>query len=439
MTFDRPQPAAAADAAQGPVPPATEAYVWIWLPGALEPVIAGRIELEGGLYAFNYGRSYLERADAIPIYAPELPLQRGRIAPHAPLEMAGCLRDGAPDAWGRRVIINRLTGLRGEAAHNVDFDELTFMLNSGSDRIGALDFQTSAEKFQPREQENATLEELLEAAERVERGEPIPPALEKALFHGSSIGGARPKALIQDGADKFIAKFSATNDTMSVVKAEFVAMRLAAEAGLNVAPVRLAKANGKDVLLVRRFDREWNGTGWTRRAMVSALTMFGLGEMQARYASYVDLAEIVRARFTDPQASLRELFGRLIFNVLSGNTDDHARNHAAFWDGAHLTLTQAYDICPQPRNGREANQAMLVSGEDKRSLLETCRLSAPNFLLSDRDARDLINHQVVTITRAWATICDEGEVSEVDRGFLWHRQFLNDYAFEGYVDGAPKL
>lgn len=258
MTSDRPQPAASA---QGPVPPATEAFVWIWLPGALEPVIAGRIELDGGVYAFNYGRSYLERADAIPIYAPELPLQRGRIAPNAPLEMAGCLRDGAPDAWGRRVIINRLTGLRGEAANSIDFDELTFMLNSGSDRIGALDFQTSADRYQPREQDNATLEELLEAAERVERGEPIPPALDKALFHGSSIGGARPKALIQDGEDKFIAKFSATNDTMAVVRAEFVAMRLAAEVGLDVAPVQLTKASGKDVLLVRRFDREWNGTG----------------------------------------------------------------------------------------------------------------------------------------------------------------------------------
>ncbi len=433
MTSDRPQPAASA---QGPAPSATEAFVWIWLPGALEPVIAGRIELDGGVYAFNYGRSYLERADAIPIYAPELPLQRGRIPPNAPLDMAGCLRDGAPDAWGRRVIINRLTGLRGEAANSIDFDELTFMLNSGSDRIGALDFQTSADRYQPREQDNATLEELLEAAERVERGEPIPPALDKALFHGSSIGGARPKALIQDGEDKFIAKFSATNDTMAVVKAEFVAMRLAAEVGLDVAPVQLTKASGKDVLLVRRFDREWNGAGWTRRAMVSALTMFGLSEMQARYASYVDLAEMVRARFTDPQATLRELFGRMVFNVLTGNTDDHARNHAAFWDGANLTLTPAYDICPQPRNGREANQAMLVNGEDKRSRLESCRLSAQNFLLNDRDAHDLIDGQIKTITRLWGSICDEAALSEVERGYLWRRQFLNDYAFDGYAEGT---
>lgn len=439
MISERPQAVEANGPGPAPIPAATEAYVWIWLPRALEPVVAGRIEADGGFYVFNYGRSYLERADAIPIYWPELPLERGRIAPEAPLDMAGCLRDGAPDAWGRRVIINRLTGLRGEAAHHVDFDELTFMLNSGSDRIGALDFQTSAERYRAREQDGATLEELVEAAERVERGEPIPPALDKALFHGSSIGGARPKASIQDGEDKFIAKFSATNDTMAVVKAEFVAMRLAAEVGLSAAPVRLTKASGKDVLLVRRFDREWNGRGWTRRAMVSALTMLGLGEMQARYASYGDLAEMVRARFTDPKATLHELFGRLVFNVLAGNTDDHARNHAAFWDGAGLTLTQAYDICPQPRNGREANQAMLVHGEDKRSLLESCRLSASNYLLSDGAARALINHQVVTIAQLWDGICDEAELSMIDRSYLWRRQFVNDYAFEGYVDGVPKL
>lgn len=418
---------------------ADEVFVWIWLPGAVEPVVAGRIALNGAAYVFNYGRSYLDRADAIPIYLPELPLGRGEIEPTAPLDMASCLRDGAPDAWGRRVIINRLTGLGGAAAQNIEFDELTFMLNSGSDRIGALDFQVSANLYVPREQENATLEELLEAAERVERGEPIPPALDKALFHGSSIGGARPKALIQDGDAKLIAKFSATNDTYAVVKTEFVAMRLAAMAGLQVAPVSLVKANGKDVLLVQRFDREYRQGTWLRRSMVSALTMLGLSEMQARYASYVELAQIVRARFTDAQQTLRELFARMTFNVLTGNTDDHARNHAAFWDGRHLTLTPAYDICPQARTGREANQAMAVHGDDRRSLLESCRLSAAAFLLSDGDARDLIANQVASIRAGWAEVCDEAQLSEVDRNFLWRRQFLNDYAFDGYVDAPEAL
>lgn len=411
----------------------TEAFVWMWPADTVEPIVAGRVTLEGNTYMFNYGRSYLGREGAVSIYDPELPLRRGAIAPMAPLTMAGCLRDGAPDAWGRRVIINRLVGVRGDAARDVEFDELTFLLNSGSDRAGALDFQASAEVYVPREHANATLEELLDAAGRVERGEPIPHALDTALFHGSSIGGARPKALIESGQRKFIAKFSATNDTYAVVKAEFVAMRLADRVGIRVAPVELTSANGKDVLLVERFDRVAKGNGWTRRAMVSALTIFGLDEMQARYASYSDLADIIRARFTEPQATLRELFCRLVFNVLSGNSDDHARNHAAFWDGTHLALTPAYDLCPQSRNGRESNQAMLIEGEDRRSLLETCRRAAARFLLDDAEARSIIEGQIAVIRESWREICDEAQLSEVDRTFLWRRQFLNDYAFEGFA------
>lgn len=418
-------------------PRPTEAFVWTWLPAAVEPVVAGRIAPESNIHIFNYGRSYLERREALPIYLPELPLRRGAIAPQAPLVMAGCLRDGAPDAWGRRVIINRLTGLKGDAARNVDFDELTFLLNSGSDRAGALDFQASGETYRPREQANATLEELLDAAGRVERGEPVPQELDRALFHGSSIGGARPKALIEYGGRKFIAKFSAINDTYAVVKAEFVAMRLAARVGLGVAPVELEAASGKDVLLVQRFDREATATGWSRRAMISALTLFGLDEMQARYASYADLADAIRARFTAPRPTLRELFSRLVFNVLTGNTDDHARNHAAFWDGADLTLTPAYDICPQARTGREANQAMLIQGEDRRSLLESCRTAASRFLLGDAEARAIINGQIDGIRQAWTEVCDEARLSKVDRAFLWRRQFLNDFIFDGYAGGAP--
>lgn len=414
------------------------AFVWIWLPDATKPVVAGRIDLDSGIHSFAYGRSYLARKDAVPIYLPELPLQRGAIAPVAPLMMANCLRDGAPDAWGRRVIINRLTGLKGDDARNVEFDELTFLLNSGSDRAGALDFQASAEKYVARKHANATLDQLLDAAARVERGEPIPQGLDNALFHGSSIGGARPKALIEDDARKFIAKFSATNDTHSVVKAEFVAMRLAVLAGLDVAGVSLRTAAGKDVLLVERFDRTRVQDGWARRAFVSSLTLFGLDELSGRHASYVELADIIRARFADPQASLRELYARMVFNVLVGNTNDHARNHAAFWDGRQLRLTPAYDICPQARNNPEANQAITIADQNRRSQLEVCRLAARHFLLRDQDARAIIDGQVAAIRDNWQAVCDEAELSPVDRTFLWRRQFLNAYAFEGYAGGLPE-
>ena len=412
-----------------------EAYVWIWLPTATAPVVAGRIVRDGERLIFNYGRSYLDRDDRIPIYEPELPLRSGAIAPGAGLSMAGCLRDAAPDAWGRRVILNRTFGRKGKDVDVAALDELIYLLESGSDRVGALDFQHSPYEYVARTAQTATLEELLSAVEKVEKGVPLTPDLDQALFHGTSIGGARPKAMIQDGETKMIAKFSSSTDTYNVVKAEYVAMRLAAKAGLNVAPVHLARAAGKDVLLVERFDRERTKDHWTRKAMVSALTLFGLDEMMARYASYEDLAEIIRHRFTSPKATLHELYGRLVFNILCGNTDDHARNHAGFWDGEHLTLTPAYDICPQSRSGNVASQAMLIVGDNRTSTLATCLEAAPNFQLGEKAAKDIIARQVDTVRDGWDDICREAVLTEVERNLFGQHMFLNDSIFEGTAEG----
>lgn len=416
--------------------PVKEVYVWMWLPGEMKPVVAGLITRDGDKYIFNYGRSYLERKAAIPLYAPELPLRRGAIPPLDGLTLAGCLRDGAPDAWGRRVIINRLYGKKGDDIDVGALDELTYLIESGSDRIGALDFQKSGTSYEPRMKNTASLEELLSLADHVERGVPITPELERAAFHGTSLGGARPKAAIETKDAKFIAKFSASNDVTNVVKAEFVAMQLAVRAGLDIAHTELAHAAGKDVLLVRRFDREKTAKGWTRKAMVSALTLLGLDEMMGRYASYQDLADMIRARFTSPKAALRELYGRLVFNVLCGNTDDHARNHAAFWDGETLTLTPAYDICPQNRTGRETNQAMLITGERRASTLATCIKAAPRFLLKEKDALDIIAVQIEGIRMHWPEVTQEAALTEIDKGVLWRRRFLNPYAFE---DAPPAI
>lgn len=413
-----------------------EAYVWIWLPHETQPVVAGRIEGQNdGRLLFNYGQSYLARADAIAIYDPELPLKAGAIPLLNNMQLPSCIRDASPDAWGRRVIINRTLGLKGIDADNTELDELTYLMESGSDRIGALDFQRSATEYTPRQRENATLEELMQSAERVEQGMPLSPDLDQALQHGTSLGGARPKALIEDGHQKFIAKFSASNDLYNVVKAEFVAMRLASIVGLDVAPVKLTRGLGKDVLLIERFDRTLKDGGWARHGIVSALTMLELDENEARYASYQDFAEIIRHRFTDPTRTLEELFGRIVFNILSGNTDDHARNHAAFWDGKALTLTPAYDICPQGRTGGEAAQAMLITGNKKFSRLTLCLEAAPQFLLSADHARAIINAQLADIRAQFPRVCNEADLSEVDRTLLWGRQFLNPFALEGWIEG----
>lgn len=416
-----------------------EAYVWIWLPKTTQPVVAGLLSQDGDQLVFNYGRSYLERNDAIPIHEPELPLVRGVIPPQTGLKLASALRDAAPDAWGRRVILNRLVGTKNKDADVSVLDELTYLLESGSDRIGGLDFQASPTAYMPRTAQAASLEALMNAAARVEQGVPLPPELDQALFHGSSLGGARPKAMIETENHKFIAKFSSSTDTYNVVKAEYIAMRLATEAGLHVASVHFRHTAGKDVILIERFDRSKVDQGWQRRLMVSALTLFGLDEMMARYASYEDLSDIIRQRFDKPKATLHELFGRLVFNIICGNTDDHARNHAAFWDGKALKLTPAYDICPQNRAGNEATQAMLIIGENRMSNLAVCLKAAPKFLLDETKATAIITHQIKTLHAHWTSICDEVALSEVDRKLFWKRMFLNPFIFEGTPEAIAQL
>jgi serine/threonine-protein kinase HipA len=402
-------------------------FVWVWLPGATEPVVAGRLDPVGPIVNFTYGRSYLERENAVPLYLPELPLEPGQISPLVG-EIPGCIADAGPDAWGQRVILNRLIG-RPEA-ETTDLGPLTYLVESGSDRIGALDFQVSPTEYVPRSMDHAALDELAESAERVEKEIPLSPELDQALLHGSSVGGARPKALLGDGEATLIAKFSSATDTYPVVKGEFLAMELSRRVGLEVAPVRLTKAHGRDALLVERFDRPGGGK---RRAMVSALTMLGLDEAGARYASYADLADLIRARFTEPKATLRELFSRIVFNILCSNNDDHPRNHAAFWDGEALALTPAYDICPQLRSGGETAQVMAIGRDGWRmSQVAGCVERASTYLLSKAEAREIVDHQIATIQDQWDEVCDLAELAEGARASFWQRQFLNPYAIEGY-------
>ncbi len=416
-----------------------EAYVWIWLPGETQPVVAGRLEAQGLITNFIYGQSYLQRKNAIAIYDRELPLKAKLIEPLTGLTIPGAIRDAAPDAWGRRVILNRKFGKSVFNQTEDPLNEIGYLLESGSDRIGALDFQTSATTYAPRASHNATLEELITSAERVETGIPLTFELDTALHHGSSIGGARPKALIDNGDKKYIAKFSSNSDTYNVVKTEFVAMRLAEISGISVAPVLLKRAAGKDVLLIERFDRVKTKMGYERRALVSALTLLELDEMMARYASYKGLAEIARVRFNKPKETLRELYKRLVFNILVSNNDDHARNHAALWDGKSLSLSPAYDICPQIRGGRESNQAMFITDEDRTSRLKTCIESANNFLLSTNEAISLIEKILTLITKNFYQLCEEGEMNVVDRSLMKATQLLPEYAFDDLPLAAKKF
>lgn len=406
-------------------------YVWVWLPGASEPVVAGVLSPVGDTVAFRYAQSYQQLDVAAPLYLPELPLGNDVLRPLGSMSMAGCIADAGPDRWGQRVILRRLLGRGVDDVERLG--PLTYLLESGSDRFGALDFQESPTSYVERVS-RAPLEELLTASERVDRGEPFSKALELALFAGSSLGGARPKVALRGDGSHLIAKLSSHTDPYPVVKAEGVAMNLAARVGINVAPTSVVECLGRDVLLVERFDRVRDSE--ERRLAVSVLTIFELDPLMGRYASYYELADTVRQRFTESELTLHELFQRVVFNVCVGNTDDHARNHAAFWNAAaeDLTLTPAYDICPQLRSGSEASQAMAIRPGDGGSLsrLLNCVEAAPIFHLTGAEARDLIDRQLEIIHTQWRDAAEAVRLTESDATILRGRMILNPYSFEGY-------
>ncbi|MFC4225397.1 HipA N-terminal domain-containing protein [Lysinibacter cavernae] len=121
-------------------------FVWVWLPGKSEPVPAGVLVQAGDSMRFAYGTQYLKRPDAISL-SPTLPLSDQTFEPTGDMALPSAIRDAAPDAWGRRVILNRLTGGRGDNAETADLPERTYLIESESDRIGALDFQRSPAEY----------------------------------------------------------------------------------------------------------------------------------------------------------------------------------------------------------------------------------------------------------------------------------------------------
>ncbi len=404
-----------------------QAFVWIWLPNQTEPVVVGRIDKFGEKYSFIYGESYLHNPKAIALSPLELPLKKGIVEPEGMNIIHSCLRDAAPDAWGRRLIDYQYALSRA--------NELDYMLLSGSNRIGGIDFQESSQIYSPRISEPVTLDEVLLLTEYVEKNKPLPVELQHALLHGTSVGGARPKALIKDARSniEYVAKFSASTDRYNIIKAEYIAMQLARMSGIQVPMAHLKHILGRDVLLIERFDRLYFQEKTTRKLMLSALSLLKLNELEARYASYCDFASIIRKHFISPQENLQELYKRLIFNVLIGNTDDHARNHAAFWDGVYLTLTPAYDLSPQARMGYEATQAMAIEGsEGNLSKLTNVLSVCEHFQITEIAARYLMDEMIENIQTHWVSICDEAEFSLLEREQLWGQTIFNPFCFEGF-------
>src|SRR5579871_5840244 len=212
---------------------------------------------------FAYGLRYLERPDALEVDPVSLSLRdksavRGNaLFPPNDLPLFGGIRDAAPDDWGRRVIESRL-----KVPAN-SLPESTYLLHAGSQRVGAIDIRSSRDSSAtPGFGTWNNLEYLMEAAQRIDEGLPVPAALEEIFAEGSALGGARPKATVRDDERVlWLAKFPSRNDTQAVPIIEAATLRLAATAGLTVPPVRLVQMSSRTAMLIRRFDRYWAKAG----------------------------------------------------------------------------------------------------------------------------------------------------------------------------------
>lgn len=413
----------------------SECFVYITLTGQIEPVTAGKFVLTQNrqgisLGKFIYGKSYLARADAVPFDPAQLKLAEKTYETTALNGVFGALRDAGPDYWGRRIIERH--------AGKAQLNEMDYLLNSPDDRAGALGFGLNATPPAPKRTFNQTLDlaKLQEIAdiivrdeEMTERGAEVQ-ALDLMLA-GTSMGGARPKAVVEDRDGLWLAKFNRPDDKWNAARVEHAMLLLARQCGLQTAESKLTTIGDRDALLVKRFDREKIEGGYTRARMISALTLLQTEDThQSRDKwSYVLLVEELRRASAKPQDDANELFRRMVFNALISNNDDHPRNHALLAKDANWRLSPAYDLTPAPLISLERRDLAMACGDYGRiASAQNLLTQAGRFLLNPEEAQNIINTMVDTVKSSWHKTLRSVGVSEQECAML-----ENSFVYPGFT------
>ncbi|MDH5622705.1 MAG: HipA domain-containing protein, partial [Gammaproteobacteria bacterium] len=303
-------------------------------------------------------------------------------------------------------------------------DELDYLLHSPDDRAGALGFGLGPEPPAPRRKFNRTLDlgKLQEFADAIIADEELPqePDAEQAqelMLEGTSMGGARPKAVVEDDGALWIAKFNRPDDKWNYAKVERAMLELGRACGLRTAESKLATIGDRDALLVKRFDREGTKNGYRRARMLSALTLLRAEDTHQDRSkwSYVLLAEELRRISDNPKADGAELFSRMCFNALITNDDDHPRNHAVIALENDWRLSPAYDLIPAMPISIERRDLALECGDMGRyAHAENLLTQSARFLLKPDDARARIDSMEETVRERSYEICRREGVSEKD-------------------------
>ena len=398
-----------------------ECFVYIVLPGETKFVTAGRFRLDkdrtgAPVGRYVYGKSYLARNEAVPLDPLDLKLTTKTYETRQLKGVFGALRDASPDHWGRRIIEKRVG--------KPQLDELDYLLYSPDDRAGALGFGLNSEPPAPKRTFNRTIDlaKLQEFADKIVEDEvlPLDPDAEQAqdlMEAGTSMGGARPKAVVEHDDALWIAKFNRKDDKYNHARTERAMLKLAHACGIQVAASRITSIGDRDALLVKRFDREKTETGYQRTRMLSALTLLRSEDTHQNRTkwSYVLLVEELRRISAKPKIDAPELFKRMCFNALISNTDDHPRNHAVIATDKDWRLSRAYDLTPDMPISLERRDLALECGDMGRYAHANNLLSqSTRFLLQNEEAQGILDAMEQKVKDQWHPIARKEGVSEKD-------------------------
>jgi serine/threonine-protein kinase HipA len=396
---------------------ATECFVYITLPGQTEAVTAGRFvptkSRDGQpLGRFVYGKSYLARNDVVEIDPVELKLSDETYETARLSGVFGALRDAGPDYWGRRVIEKH--------SGKTMLGEIDYLLESPDDRAGALGFGLGQEPPAPRRTFNKTLDlaKLQKIADDIVRDEISEKdadaiQIQELMLIGTSMGGARPKTVVEDDQGLWIAKFNRPDDRWNVAKVEHAMLILAKKCGISAAESRTVQVGGKDVLLVHRFDRFKTEKGYARARMISGLTLLQADETERDRWSYISIVEEMRRIVAKPSKDAPELFRRMCFNALISNIDDHPRNHALIAKERAWNLSPAYDLMPSPVIAQDQRDLAMICGDRGRLACASNVLSQhTRFLLGPVEAKTIVDNMREQVSATWYDVVRAEGVSE---------------------------
>lgn len=306
----------------------------------------GWLTVGGGVTEFQYESAWLRDGTELE---PGLPLQAG---PFVSTALPLSFQDAAPDDWGRRMIARAARVSAADVAAHRAPGALEILLAAGDDtRQGALRFSTTmTDEF---EAPAAVAPEVLHVGRLLADADAAASddweAIKRLLAAGSgSLGGARPKAAVRDGGDLWLAKFPRSTDPNDVPLWEMVGLDVAARAGVSTPERRLLDVGGRNVLLVRRFDRD----GTDRIPYISARTLVGARDL-GRRSDYLELASELRARSAHPLDDLEQLWLQAAVSVLLNDNDNHLRNIGFLARDGGWSTSPVFDLDPNHETGVE--------------------------------------------------------------------------------------